>query len=494
MKNYSLIIDVSEFQGTVDWAILKQGVTAVIIRINSNDGTTIHKDLKFDQFWAGAKAAGLIVSPYLYYDPELGNGQAHCDWLIANMPAGCKTIFADIEQVQPGLDPTLYGVEVNKFLQLCQTRWKTIIYTGAWFLPNMTNWSTTLDYWWSAYPDDHNDPLAMHPLYNEKVTWKNLGQRIAKINWTQANQQSCPGEIKLWQCSGDRLIIPGSSGTMDINVFPGTIAEYTAWLEYSTIIPENNMVNTLKVPFISQISTSALEHNNDCGAASALMILKAYGSGSETVDQLYNQISPAGDSALSIGGLQQVLAKNGIKNEWKGDMKLADLFSILVADRPVIALIHYAPLVDAKLTEKTGFRGAHFVVVISMDIDYVYIHDPYSLFKGNCLPVPIPIFLQCWAQCVIDGNPINTCIVPTLPIGTTTPPVAGTKYVFGINPANGVPVLAVNVRSGPAQTYSLVKVLEKSTNPSIYITTISGEYGQLADKSGWVFMGYFKPA
>jgi GH25 family lysozyme M1 (1,4-beta-N-acetylmuramidase) len=488
MKNYSLVIDVSEHQGAVDWAILKQGVAAVIIRINSNDGTTIHKDLKFDQFWTGAKAAGLIVSPYIYYDPELGNGQAHYDWLVANMPAGCKTIFADIEQVQAGLDPILYGVEVNKFLKLCQTRWKTIIYTGAWFLPNMTNWSTTLDYWWSAYP------ASMYPQTPLKQSWSELDTKIQGLSWPAWNWKACPGAIKLWQCSGDRLIIPGSSGTMDINVFPGTIAEYTAWLEYSTIIPENNMVNTLKVPFISQISTGALEHNNDCGAASALMILKAYGSGSETVDQLYNQISPAGDSALSIGGLQQVLAKNGIKNEWKGDMKLADLFSILVADRPVIALIHYAPLVDAKLTEKTGFRGAHFVVVISMDIDYVYIHDPYSLFKGNCLPVPIPIFLQCWAQCVIDGNPINTCIVPTLPIGTTTPPVAGTKYVFGINPANGVPVLAVNVRSGPAQTYSLVKVLEKSTNPTIYITTISGEYGQLADKSGWVFMGYFKPA
>jgi uncharacterized protein YraI len=76
--------------------------------------------------------------------------------------------------------------------------------------------------------------------------------------------------------------------------------------------------------------------------------------------------------------------------------------------------------------------------------------------------------------------------VPSLPADP------GVKYTFGTN--NGIPVKAVNVRSGPAQSYPLLRVLEKAVSPFIYITTISGGYGQLADKSGWVYIAYFTKA
>lgn len=258
-------------------------------------------------------------------------------------------------------------------------------------------------------------------------------------------------------------------------------------------------MNELSVPFVSQITPGALEHNNDCGAASALMILKAYNVGNMTVDQVYNVIMPSGDGPLSIGGLQRVLLNKGIKSQYLADVHLEDLFSILVGNRPVIALIHYGALVTAGLTERTGFKGAHFVVVIGMDIKYVYIHDPYSITKGNCLAVPINIFLQSQAQCNLDGNPVSAIVAMVSPIGdfsviVPVPPTTGVKYTFGVNPANGVAVLAVNVRSGPAQTYSLVKILEKATTPTVYIIQILGDYGQLADKSGWIYVPYFTKA
>jgi GH25 family lysozyme M1 (1,4-beta-N-acetylmuramidase) len=477
MKNYSLIIDVSEHQGTVDWAILKQGVAAVIIRINSNDGTTIHKDLKFDQFWAGAKAAGLIVSPYIYYDPELGNGQAHYVWLVANMPAGCTTIFADIEQVQAGLDPTLYGVEVNKFLQLCQTRWKTIIYTGAWFLPNMTNWSTTLDYWWSAYP------ASMYPQTPLKQSWSELDTKIQGLSWPAWNWKACPGEIKLWQCSGDRLIIPGSSGTMDINVFPGSASEYSAWIE------SEDYMNVLQVPYVSQIVPGALMHNNDCGAASALLVLRAYQLANDTtVDQIYDKIQPSGDTALSAGGMMTLLASYGIKNQWVAGVHIHDMYDPLVARCPIVALIHYAPLVKAGLTEKTGFLGAHFVVVIGMDVKYIYIHDPYTTGAG-CTAVPVAVFEQCWAEAELDGNPDHAAIVMTLGIQDLSNPASqpiGIKYALNVN--------GINVRYGPGSTFALVKTLWKVSTPTVVIVKVSGDWGQLSDLSGWVYVPYLNIA
>lgn len=253
------------------------------------------------------------------------------------------------------------------------------------------------------------------------------------------------------------------------------------------------MPNTLMVPYVSQIIPGAMEHNNDCGAASALMVMRAYNLGNESVDQIYNEILPSGDAALSIGGLQRVLAVRKITNEYKSNVQPYEIYNYLTQNRPVIAPIHYGTLVDAGLTERTSFRGAHFVVVIGIDVKYVFIHDPYSLTKGNCLAVPLKIFTNALLQCNLDGNPINTCIVMIPPIGdfsiVVPPPIVGVKYNWGNDPY-GKPVQGVNVRSGPAVTYPIAKVLYRSSGP-ITIIQIQGEYAQLLDKSGWVYISYF---
>jgi hypothetical protein len=252
------------------------------------------------------------------------------------------------------------------------------------------------------------------------------------------------------------------------------------------------MPNTLPVPFISQVTQGSQEHNNDCGAASALMVLRAYNVGlTETVDQLYNEIQPSGDTALSMSGLQRALANHLVTNEYRVNVMLPDLYKLMIESRPAIALIHYGVLVDVGLTEFKNFRGAHFVVVIGMDIKYVYIHDPYSIARGNVLEVPIGIFKQAMAQCDIDGNPTFACIFMVPPIGNLAPPpTTGTKYLWGNDPLTGKPVMAVNLRAGPAMTYPIVKVLYRSTTP-LYIGPTQGEYSQLIDKSGWVYTAYF---
>ena len=260
-------------------------------------------------------------------------------------------------------------------------------------------------------------------------------------------------------------------------------------------------MNVLPVPFVSQIAPGALEHNNDCGAATTLMVLKAYGVGDVTVDKIYNEIQPAGDTALMFGGMQRVLLARKIASEYNSYVRLGNAYEVLSGNRPAIALIHYGALVDAHLTERVTFRGAHFVVMIGLDIKNVYIHDPYSVTKGNCLEVPINIFKQAWSQCSLDNNNINSYIIMTPPIGDLTPPPppippvpVGVKYVFGTNPTNGAAVQAVNVREGPGTSFKILRILAKSTTPVIYISEISLGYGRLSDKSGWVYIAYFNKA
>jgi hypothetical protein len=488
--SYGLVLDVYEGSLECDEAEFKKGgVIGIIIRLNDMNGGH-HKDTNFDTQWTEAKS--FYPVPYFVYNPWV-TGQENYQWLFDNMPT-CPAVFIDTEVRKPELSPEQYGIEYNIFISLCKKKWKTIIYTGAGFIDALTPWPSDVDYWWAAYP------LSLYPVVRTNVSWENLHALTNALSWPPTNSSTSPGTIKLWQCSGDRLIVPGTIRAMDISIFPGTAIDYCKWIGYNEFSDaEKNMTETLQVPFVSQIEVGATEHNNDCGAAAALMVLKAYNIGELTVDQVYNQIAPVGDNSLLISGLQTFLVNKGIKNERK-TTSLFDLFTILSGNRPVIALLHYGALVDAKLTEKTGFRAGHFVVVIGMDIRYVYIHDPYSNIKGNCLAVPIAVFLSAWGQCVLDNNPNNVCIAMvspikdlSVPIPPPVPPVlTGIKYEFGVNPVNGVPVIAVNVRSGPSQSYSIVKILYKATTPFIYITQVSGEYAQLADKSGWIYIAYFK--
>jgi hypothetical protein len=224
------------------------------------------------------------------------------------------------------------------------------------------------------------------------------------------------------------------------------------------------------------------------------MILAGYSVAMDkTVDEIYDAIKPVGDSPLSISGIQALLASYGVKNEWAGELFPNDLFDTLIDNRSVISLIHYAPLVDAGLTQKKGFRGAHFVVVVGIDITGVSIHDPYTDDEsGKSRFIPFSVWLAATAQNHLDGNPNNVGIRMSLPLkdlSIPVPPATGITYAFGTN--NGVPVIAVNIRSGPAQSYKLIGVLEKSKNPTIFITKISGEYGLLST-GGWVYMGYFR--
>jgi hypothetical protein len=246
----------------------------------------------------------------------------------------------------------------------------------------------------------------------------------------------------------------------------------------------------LEIPYVSQIQPGALQHNNDCGAASVLMVLRGYSLyKTATVDKIYDLISPAGDVPLSATGLRSLLATNKIPSEWKVGLAIHDMYDVLVARRPIIALIHYAPLVAAGLTEKTGFKGAHFVVIIGMDIENIYIHDPYSTVKGEKLPVPVTVFNQAWTECNLDGNPICAAIFMTPPLqdlSVQAPSALGIKYEFGT--LNGIPVNGLNVRSGPGDTYPVLRTIWRSDTPYVYILRTFWDRGLLVDNSGWVYM------
>lgn len=173
------------------------------------------------------------------------------------------------------------------------------------------------------------------------------------------------------------------------------------------------MTSILTVPYIGQVGEGASAHGNDCGAASAAMIIKNLLGIVPTVDSLYDEVRPIGDSYLSVGDLMNLLSKRGIRCDWDANYQTKDLYWTLTDGIPVIALIRYGALSSIRPNK---FTGSHFIVIIGMDLDTVYIHDPLnSVSSGANVAIPIKMFETCWST-VGDDNPqrsMITCYTPT---------------------------------------------------------------------------------
>jgi hypothetical protein len=257
------------------------------------------------------------------------------------------------------------------------------------------------------------------------------------------------------------------------------------------------MSSILQVAFVSQLGLGADSHNNDCGAAGSLMLLKTYGLAKEvTVDQFFDLVEPAGDNGLYVDSMQAAMEKYGLRNQWKIGLNRGDIFTTLSQYKPILSLIHYAPLVDAKVTQFTGFRGPHFVVITGIDLDYIYIHDPDRNDGKVNVQIPIMAYEEAMAQAYLDGNPTGGGIIPLLPIQQipVPPSPTGTPYVMAV--VNGVQIQGINVRALPTSNSTLVKTLWRKVNPVtvVYIVAISADqlWGRLLDNSGWVYMPYLK--
>jgi uncharacterized protein YvpB len=251
--------------------------------------------------------------------------------------------------------------------------------------------------------------------------------------------------------------------------------------EKEKIMPANP-TSLLPVPYISQLGPGADLHNNDCGAASGAMILQAYTGISLTPDVFYDKAHPSGDVYLGVGEIQQVLSVNSVGTTWKTNQSLGNLFMALTENKPPIVLFKYSFLSDANLTE-SKFKGAHFAVVVGMDLKTIYLHDPlYQGTGGEAKAYPLDKFLDAWVGVSQDPsfpNPACGALTPTIEIGQQIPgAIADVKTTANLN-----------VRTGPGTNFSIVQSLPKGTSIKIY--TITGNWGQInASSERWVSLAY----
>jgi GH25 family lysozyme M1 (1,4-beta-N-acetylmuramidase) len=191
-------VDVSDYQGTIDWTKVKgSGVDFAIIRVS--DGTQ-YPDSKFASYWPAAKAAGLVRGTYQYFEPD-EDVIAQADLLLqteGTLDAGDLPPTLDVETTgtNPARTPQEMAAEVKQWVDYvgAATGKTPMIYVGQYFWMDQVGGA-----------DQHANPLW-------EAQW-GVTCPTVPAPWTA---------FTFWQYSATGTV-PGITGQMDLDVFNGDL-------------------------------------------------------------------------------------------------------------------------------------------------------------------------------------------------------------------------------------------------------------------------------
>lgn len=218
-------IDVSVYQGTIDWnAAARGGVRFAYMRLANN----MTLDTTFVRNWTNSRTAGVLRGAYQYFNPH-GDAVAQAnfvaDTLMRNgFGVGDLPPMIDVEYPNSTSNPlpsrAAYATKVRQWLDTIRTRLGVdgVIYTGGYYWDANLNTAefNTHAYWHAQYPNYYgaNDPR--NTIYQFNVTPLPLGGCPTSVSnhWNQ---------WRFWQFAGDNGRAPGVSGPVDCDAFNGTM-------------------------------------------------------------------------------------------------------------------------------------------------------------------------------------------------------------------------------------------------------------------------------
>lgn len=197
-------IDVSYYQGSIDWASVKgAGVQFAFIRVSDGLGTP---DTKFDSYWAGSRAAGVLHGAYQFFRPS-DDPIAQADLLLSKIG---NTIAVD--DLPPVLDveatdgetPSQVAAKVKQWVDHVSAALgrPPIIYTGYYF------WRDSV-----GGADESASPL-WHAQYTSAAC------PLIADAWS---------DWAFWQYTSTGSVA-GIAGSVDVDRWNGDMASLTAFL------------------------------------------------------------------------------------------------------------------------------------------------------------------------------------------------------------------------------------------------------------------------
>jgi len=191
-------IDVSHFQGTVQWdQVVKAGKAFAFAK--ATDGIT-YVDPMFATNWAGMKAAGILRGAYQFFEPnDDAESQAQNFLKTVTLEPGDLPPVLDVEQTSAASKLSQIGIQgIQTWLSVVEheTGRTPILYTNTGF--------------W----DQDTGQLGSYPLW---IAQYGVSTPKLPANW----------EWKAWTFwqSSETGTVAGISGSVDLDVFQGTLRQ-----------------------------------------------------------------------------------------------------------------------------------------------------------------------------------------------------------------------------------------------------------------------------
>lgn len=370
------------------------------------------------------------------------------------------------------------GVKLPFILRLAAAAKKNGLITGAWFdlAPDKVaalekaiadqNWNAPVSIGWDPL---HVQVTGMTPEEARE------GKRPAlpgTESGTPASGPAAGASAGAATTGGASAALPAKRRYRLTNLDTGHSVDY----EWSSAF---RPVVLLAVPYVSQLGPGADSRRNDCGAACAAMLLRAYLGLTLTPDEFYTKFAISGDAYLTVPQIRKALGSLGLLTDFRAGLSMQDLFNTIATGKPPITLLRYKVLSAAGLTERP-FEGPHFAVAVGMDCKYIYLHDPLYAdpAAGEAHPYPLDLFWQAWkeaGQVAELPNPERSAIIPTAAIG------------FRLTRRVRVTAQALNVREAPNASSKVVASLRK--DDIVDIQRELGGWGEIGEKR-WISLAY----
>ena len=200
-------VDVSKYQGNIDWQAVKEAGVAFAFIKATEGGDNI--DPRFQYNWAAAKAAGVPRGAYhfVYWCRQPHEEMGQFKRIVPNEPDALPPVL-DVEATPTSRSckRTLYRDEVlrdmRQMLEDMERHYgkKPIIYTSVDFYQSIL----------------HSDALSEYPIWVRSTKY-HPQVRYGSRKWT------------FWQYRSDGRV-PGISGAVDQNAFQGSHEHWRNWL------------------------------------------------------------------------------------------------------------------------------------------------------------------------------------------------------------------------------------------------------------------------
>lgn len=194
----ALGIDISSYQGTIDWPTVKSsGISFASMK--ATEGTNI-TDNMFSTNWANAKAAGILRGAYHFARPSESSAQTQASHFLNVVDAaGGETELPAILDVEDN------GGLSNQALSDWIQAWVNAVHTATHKMP--------LIYTYPYFASTHlTSALSSIPIW------------IAEYGVSQPQDVNGWTSWTFWQYS-DTGSVPGISGNVDLDVYAGSEAQ-----------------------------------------------------------------------------------------------------------------------------------------------------------------------------------------------------------------------------------------------------------------------------